>query len=406
MEVRFSRPSIWSMDSCSGKSADDRVIFDRIYVHRAGSFLWDSSGNCSNDGYWNCSSHTWERPWRGVHGIDVGSIYSSASVDHILIQNSVIEVTGDGVRFTGAGTDKIIRNNTFGASHDPESALEVIWLGTTGASWGAQVYNNAFFCDKSSCAGGIKYNGTRNITADYNAYMYPYTSYSGSPRVWEEGDTLEVVRSSYGQESHGFVVCSSGCNGSQGRYYNDGNGSHRFVDPRVDDGSASNYTPLSTSRLVNAGLNSQCPTEDFYGNARSDGACDIGAVEYRGGSPDTSPPSPVTNFNAAPGDRQVSLTWNHSASTDNRGTQIRFKTTGYPTGSTDGTVACDRTGNPGAADSCVHGGLTNGTTYYYSAFSYDGAGNYGTAVNDSAAPAGPSNTPPDDVQNNRRTDTR
>ena len=81
-----------------------------------------------------------------------------------------------------------------------------------------------------------------------------------------------------------MTVCNSGCSAANALTYNDGLTSRQyFVKPSVSDGTISDYTPVAgKSRAINAGLQSQCPTEDFLGNPRSDGQCDIGAVEYQG----------------------------------------------------------------------------------------------------------------------------
>ena len=61
-----------------------------------------------------------------------------------------------------------------------------------------------------------------------------------------------------------------------------------------------------------------------------------------------------------------------------------------------------KTGSPGAADSYLHTGLTNGTTYSYSVFAQDGSGNFGTAAKVSATATDV--TAPAAVQNLRRSD--
>ena len=94
---------------------------------------------------------------------------------------------------------------------------------------------------------------------------------------------------------------------------------------------------------------------------------------------DATPPGPVTNFKAAGGDGNVSLSWANPTSPDFTGVKILFKTTGYPTSPTDGTVAYT-----GTATTYVHTGRSNGTKYYYSAFSYDDFPNYSTKVDASA----------------------
>ncbi|HEX6851242.1 MAG TPA: choice-of-anchor Q domain-containing protein [Candidatus Polarisedimenticolaceae bacterium] len=71
--------------------------------------------------------------------------------------------------------------------------------------------------------------------------------------------------------------------------------------PQFMNYSASDFRPLNVSApQVNAGVNNAsfpCPANDYFGNPRSDGRCDIGAIELQGGG--TSDPSPgtVTNVN-------------------------------------------------------------------------------------------------------------
>jgi len=91
--------------------------------------------------------------------------------------------------------------------------------------------------------------------------------------------------------------------------------------------------------------------------------------------------APVTSFAATPSSGQVSLKWWNPQTSEWAGTMVRFKTTGYPTGPTDGTQCYNGTGS-----SYVHTGLTNGTTYYYRAYAYDAVPNYATAAQVSATP--------------------
>ncbi|MDO8586619.1 MAG: hypothetical protein Q7T82_06220, partial [Armatimonadota bacterium] len=104
------------------------------------------------------------------------------------------------------------------------------------------------------------------------------------------------------------------------------------------------------------------------------------------GDVDTTPPAPITNFVATRGDTQNILSWTNPSTDDFTGTMIRYSTTGFPISQTDGTLVIDKAGTPGAGDNYTHTGLTNGTTYYYSAFTHDGIPNYSSAVNASATP--------------------
>lgn len=48
----------------------------------------------------------------------------------------------------------------------------------------------------------------------------------------------------------------------------------------MTDGTGVNYWPLPTFWGINNGNNSECPTNDFFDNSRTDGYCDIGAFEH------------------------------------------------------------------------------------------------------------------------------
>jgi len=103
--------------------------------------------------------------------------------------------------------------------------------------------------------------------------------------------------------------------------------------------------------------------------------------------PDTTPPADVSNFTATPGDGHVTLSWTNPADGDFVGTMVRYRTDGtHPTDHNDGTLVCDRTADQGSNDGFVHSGLQNGTTYYYSAFTYDEVPNYSETAHASATP--------------------
>ncbi|MEW5818252.1 MAG: kelch repeat-containing protein, partial [Spirochaetota bacterium] len=97
---------------------------------------------------------------------------------------------------------------------------------------------------------------------------------------------------------------------------------------------------------------------------------------------DTTPPAEVTAFATLAGNGQVQLSWTNPTDPDFAGVKLVFKTTGFPTGHTDGTAIYDSIGT-----SYLHTGLTNGTTYYYTAYTYDTGLNYSTGVQASATPS-------------------
>jgi hypothetical protein len=120
---------------------------------------------------------------------------------------------------------------------------------------------------------------------------------------------------------------------------------------------------------------------------------------------DQTPPAAVSNFTGTSGTAQATLNWTNSASADASQTVIRYRTDGkYPTSPVDGMPVVTKTGAAGAADSYVHTGLINGTTYLYSAFSQDTAGNIGPAATISVLVTDA--TPPATVMNVRRADKK
>ena len=118
---------------------------------------------------------------------------------------------------------------------------------------------------------------------------------------------------------------------------------------------------------------------------------------------DLTPPAADTGFTATGATAQATLAWTNSSSSDYSKTVIRYRTDGkYPVSPVDGFAVTTKTGTPGAADSFIHTGLTNGTTYSYSAFAIDTSGNVAAAVKTQATVV--DTTAPANVQNLRRAD--
>ncbi|MFC1765443.1 RHS repeat-associated core domain-containing protein [Planctomycetota bacterium] len=98
-------------------------------------------------------------------------------------------------------------------------------------------------------------------------------------------------------------------------------------------------------------------------------------------TPDVTAPGAVTGLTATAGDGQVSLSWTNPGDADLTGVKILRKTGSPSNNPTDGAVVYD-----GLATSTLDMGLTNGTLYYYTAFSYDEVPNYSVGVSASAMP--------------------
>ena len=104
---------------------------------------------------------------------------------------------------------------------------------------------------------------------------------------------------------------------------------------------------------------------------------------------DTTLPDQVGSFTAVPGDGEVELGWTNP-SENFSGVMIRCSTGSAPADYTEGSLVYQ-----GSGGSFTHTqGVANDSTYYYSAFSYNAAGNYNTAVTTGATPTAASNTAP------------
>ena len=97
-------------------------------------------------------------------------------------------------------------------------------------------------------------------------------------------------------------------------------------------------------------------------------------------------PSPVTDLAATPGNGKVAISWISPLDTSFTGVLIRYKTGGYPTGPTDGSLLIDKNCTPGSVASCSHTGATNGTRYFYCAYSRNGEPNYSRPATTTAVP--------------------
>src|SRR5262249_30742655 len=118
---------------------------------------------------------------------------------------------------------------------------------------------------------------------------------------------------------------------------------------------------------------------------------------------DQTPPAADTNFTGTPTTGQVTLNWKNSTSADFTQTVICVRTDGqFPVSPSDGQPVITKSGAAGANDIYVQTGLTNGTTYSYSAFAIDSAGNVSSKVTMQTTVTDV--TPPAKVTNVRRGD--
>ena len=105
--------------------------------------------------------------------------------------------------------------------------------------------------------------------------------------------------------------------------------------------------------------------------------------------PDTTPSANVRNFEAVPGNRKIVLYWENPSDFDFREIKITRSTDFYPKNLWEGTLVYI---GEGTLFEDIN--LINGITYYYTAFSYDKAGNYSSGAIVSAIPEAVSVVPP------------
>ena len=321
VEVRGNYGNLLSCDEFRGASDQDRIILDRLFLHRnftdyIGS---RSGGSCNgNSVTWNCSTKYWDTSttgiqYRGNHLMYMGSTAIDRNMDHILVQNSVGEIATDGFGvFNGNNTQDVwFVNNTFGTTGNRPHRLKAKFGITASTSGGAKSYNNLFLYEYPTAISEGPIDGEAGVAratevqSDYNLFYNlgidanPGQSTPLSMRVWESGETLSSVITTYGQELHSTLLCGSKCAGATpGTHVNAGT-THRLTDISVSDGDGTDYTPTTGNWGINTGTNLYCPREDFYGNPRNDGQCDIGAVEVQ--SQSANPTVTTTTGNWADG---------------------------------------------------------------------------------------------------------
>ena len=149
----------------------------------------------------------------------------------------------------------------------------------------------------------------------------------------------------------------------------------------VSDGSLvvdKSNTPSSNDSYVHTNLTNGVLY--YYSAFAHDGVPNYATKADTSATPvDITPPAQVSGLTATAADQQVTLTWTSPSDVDFTGAMIRYKTTGYPTSVSDGTLLVDKAGLPSSGDNYTQTGLTNGLTYYYRAFAHDAVPNYNTS---------------------------
>jgi len=132
---------------------------------------------------------------------------------------------------------------------------------------------------------------------------------------------------------------------------------------------------------------------------------DAGFLPTEAPGGDITPPSTVSALSALGDDGSVALSWTNPSDSGAMRVVVRYSTgSSHPAYPDDGSPLIDRSATPGVADSVLHTGLTNGTTYRYSVFVFDEWGNASGPSMVTATPQAPVE-PLGQVGNLRRTDT-
>jgi hypothetical protein len=419
LDVRGGHGNGISADDLNGASIQDPIVFDRLKLHR--TFSDANNSLCGFSTTWDCSAVPGRQtgdPFWGSHGMYLGTAGSpNRNLSNLLIQNSVLEITYDGLGLFSGGTDGNVkvRNCTIGVGDE-----RILTGSSSDPGNSLQIFNTVFLRADGDDNGGRALSLYSSPvgdppTSNYNAFYVNRANGVNVPREmpwWTDSSgtttfySMEQVLSRFGQDANSLVVCDTGCSSSAVRAINRPNPWSDFADTSVMDGDGTDYTPRSGSPLINSGWNLECPETDFFGNPRNDGACDIGAVENQDGTPDTMPPAAVTNFVAADGGASITLSWRNSVSSDNRGTLVRVRNDRPPSGPTDGTMVCQRDAPASTADACDFASAVPGQTYHFSAYSYDQAGNYGQGASTTGTAGGTDTTPPGQVPPPVRTDKK
>ena len=100
---------------------------------------------------------------------------------------------------------------------------------------------------------------------------------------------------------------------------------------------------------------------------------------------DTTAPAAVDYFDADAGEGQVSLSWSNPPAPDFRAVRVLRSTTGPAT--SPQPDASQATVYEGTAESFTDTGLANGTTYFYTIYARDDAGNFSPRAREMATPA-------------------
>lgn len=384
--------STFNVSSDSALSAEPRVAIDsagNIHV------IWQSEGQEVYHRRRNADG-TWTSKTRLDHTSLRSGVGSVAVAPNNFVHVAFSEDDGTGweifhIYYNGSSWSTPVNVSSHsGVSDDISPSLAIDAYNRLYVAW--HDYSNVFFSSKpelsspwsarQAIVSGQYSTGDPDIVVDGsgNARVFwqcrpiqdsnwnIYYSAQSNPPPGPHGTVSGVVRNQYGTGISGAMVTVAvtyvAVSGAGGTY-------SVLVPPGTHSGTASKqyYLPQTADSIVV--VQDQTTVVDFTISGQ--------------------PPAPVPLFAVTSGSQFNDLNWTNPAGGNFTATMIRFSTSDYPATPSDGTLLLDEAGSPGGTGSFRHSGLTNGTTYYYTAFSYysDFGRYYASGTTVGGTPAGP-----------------
>jgi hypothetical protein len=193
------------------------------------------------------------------------------------------------------------------------------------------------------------YNQYNTVTHNYSTYMCIADGTKGIEPTQTENWIVLAIK---GQDGTG---------GDMFKLYYDSNGDNKVNEADSADGIK--HIPVDISNIDSNYVLKYDKTKNVLKAVPEDYVID------------NTPPGTVSNFMVLIGNAKLSLSWANPSDADFAGVKVIRKEGGYPEFITDGAQVYD-----GTDTSYVDEGLTNDTTYYYRAFTYDTSQNYNDAM--------------------------
>ncbi|MDP2662282.1 MAG: hypothetical protein Q8R28_16280, partial [Dehalococcoidia bacterium] len=254
----------------------------------------------------------------------------------------------------------------------------------------------------TSANGAVVFAGVGDSWGRYAGAGSVYTSAVGSTSVWRQttiSTTAPVITKLQVDPTNPLVVYAGGgfvrtgvsAAALKGVLYktNDGGATWREITPALPDSGptgirAIGIDPGFTNNVFCSQGSVVYQSVDGGGAWSTLSEADLGFGGIDALIVPLSAPSPVITFTATMTGSQTVLNWTNPSDSEFAGVMIRYSTRGFPVVSTAGNTL---TSTPAGAPSVyTHTDVITGTTYYYSAFTYNQAGRYSLPYQAAASP--------------------